>query len=78
MSPTSTEQQTGHINSFYVGVADVHEADPELLCAVCRDRFDGGHIARLEDFCRRCWEIVAPLLIEESDDPLIPLSALRD
>ncbi|MGH2736833.1 MAG: hypothetical protein ACRDKZ_14735, partial [Actinomycetota bacterium] len=67
-----------HIYSFYVRVADVQEADPELLCAVCRDRFDGGRIARLEDFCRRCWEIVAPLLIEESDDPLMPLSALRD
>ena len=67
--------RVGHVEQDIV-VADVTKVNRELLCATCRARMDRGAIVEVEDFCRRCWEIVAPLVIEESDAPLVPVIGL--
>jgi hypothetical protein len=39
----------------------------ESLCVACRRKVMWDPDIRLEQLCDRCWRLVAPLLVEESE-----------
>lgn len=78
MNPANTDKSALQ-HRYYVGPTEpaLDAVDIDVLCATCRNRHQRGLIARIEDFCRRCWEVVAPDVIEESD-ALVPFWAMDD
>ena len=43
------------------------EIDLDELCVTCERKVRQQRVTRLEEFCFRCWDRVAPLVLEETE-----------
>ncbi len=48
-------------------IASLEDLDLSQLCVTCERKVRQDRVHRLEEFCFRCWDRVAPLMLEETE-----------